>query len=159
MNQPDPNAASGSKSATEWTEHEHTAASVDIEAQKVAAGDASRQRPLVEQAGSKQIADKALEAVERRSQSTPAQPSEPDQSPPADQSSKDRLADRLGYESFLAMYEASKKIDSGDLESPWYATPDRHGRWFIWSDAELDALQGFGTFGEAAESIRRRSPK
>ncbi len=58
--------ASGSQPATEWTEHEHTAAPVEIEAQKVADGDPSRKAPLLEQAGSKQIADKALEAVKQR---------------------------------------------------------------------------------------------
>jgi hypothetical protein len=112
----------------EWTQHEHVADSAKIEAQK-----------LVDTTGSPELAKQAIDAA------VSAAPKD-----------KDELALRLGFVSYLDLFEASMLVRSASGES-YYVTCDHGGRWLVWSERILDSGKRFATREDAENSVRSES--
>lgn len=101
---------------------QHVSDSVELQAQK-----------LIEQTGTPELAKQAIEAAQQ-----------PDL-PPV---SKDELATRLGYTSFLELFEASTPVAARD-GTTWYLTPGVQGNWLVWSDADFTLGPTFPSKSEA----------
>jgi hypothetical protein len=112
-----------SSSAEAWPAHEHVATPVQIEAQK-----------LLEQAGSPELAKHAVDAATQK---------------PAQGSPQDEFARRLGFASYLLLFEDSALL-AAEPGKQWFTTALARDEWILWNDVDLQVA---GTFParEAAE--------
>ncbi|HUE70912.1 MAG TPA: hypothetical protein VMP01_08480 [Pirellulaceae bacterium] len=117
-------APDNSSSAQAWPAHEeHVATPVQIEARK-----------LLEQAGSPELAKHAVDSAAPR---------------PAQGSPQDEFARRLGFGSYLSLFEDSALLVS-ESHKQWFATAVARDEWILWNDADLQVVGRFPA-REAAE--------
>jgi hypothetical protein len=111
--------------ADEWTQHEHVADRAKIEAQR-----------LVDAVGTPELAKQAVDAAT----SDPA-------------TNKEELATKLGFVSYLEMFEASMAVRNLSGQS-YFVTCDREGKWLVWNERMLDNGKRFATREDAENSVR-----
>jgi hypothetical protein len=70
---------------------------------------------------------------------------------------KDAFAGELGFESFLAMFEASTPVTSPD-GAPWMVTALSGGRYAAWNEAELRGYKIFDTREAALVFVAASQP-
>jgi hypothetical protein len=103
-------------SAQQWSGHEHVAAPIQLEAQK-----------LLDQAGSPDLAKQAIDAVaEAQALNSP----------------RDELARHAGFPSWSAL-EASSVPLSGADGNCWFVTPLADERWIAWNIQSFQFTQQF----------------
>jgi hypothetical protein len=108
-----------------WSAHEHTAPSVQNEAQK-----------LVHHAGSPELAKHAVDEAAQSAASVSG-------------SAHDQFARQWGFPSYLALFEASDPIASAGGKQ-WCVTAVAENGWILWNDDDLVAAGPYPT-REAAE--------
>jgi hypothetical protein len=92
---------------------------------------------LVQESGSAELARKAIDKVQGDPQPAPC---------------RDDLAKSLGFESYLALFEASSPLVAGDGKN-WCVTPLPGGKWVAWNDTDLASGERFETREQAEASI------
>jgi hypothetical protein len=133
------------QSAPEWHEQEHTAEPTNAQAQH-----------LINQAGSPEMAKQAIDTVAARAQQgSKADPRDPARSSDSYEQRKSRLAEQLGYASYLELFEASTPVPTQDGKA-WCVTSDHHGSWATWNDEELEARGRAATKQEAMATVSQR---
>jgi hypothetical protein len=120
--------------AAAWTEHEHVAAPLQVDAQK-----------LIDKAGSPGLAKQAIRAVEDAS-NAPASPSA---------SSQDEFAQRWGFRSYLELFEASTGVRAA-VGKNWLVTALADGGWIVWNDTDLRADTRYSTHSQAVAQVPGR---
>jgi hypothetical protein len=125
--------AEGSNAAAGWREHEHVAGPVQNDAQK-----------LIDNAGSPELAKKAVDSAARDHKTQP--------SAAGGGSAKDRLARNHGFNSYLELFEASTTMSQSDGKN-WFVTAVPGGKWIMWNDRDLEAHRSFDTFEEACAQV------
>jgi hypothetical protein len=115
--------------AEEWHRHEHVAGSAQVEAQK-----------LVDALGSAQLAKHAVDAA--------AEPT------PAASGSRDEFAKRLGFGSYLEMFESAEPIQDR-AGSTWMVTAVG-SRTAVWCERDLTATH-YKSRDEAVAAIESGS--
>jgi len=65
---------------------------------------------------------------------------------------KDAYAARLGFESFLALFENSTPVPSDDGRT-WRAAALPGGKWAVWNEQELETGQRFTSREDAVGSV------
>lgn len=68
---------------------------------------------------------------------------------------KDAYAARLGFESFLALFENSTTVQSGDGKT-WRIAALPDGKWTVWNEQELETGQRFTSKEDAVGSVSGR---
>lgn len=136
--EPDTNAAKAPPDATgEWRDHEHVAEP----ARGRAAQKKGKQPPAV---GDDDVLEKAVR-------------DEGGDHPPGNDASrnageKDAFATKLGFESFLALFENSAPVASDD-ERTWRVAALPDGKWAVWNEQELETGQRFTSREDAVGSV------
>lgn len=136
---------------THWAEHEQHADEVVRTADR-----------LVEASGTE---ERAVDAVRRAAQrQASVQQSRQQSAAPVQESPSDRLADELGFASYLELFEASTPVGS-IAGRAWCLTHLAGGQWVLWNDRELrvegrystqeEALAGFSQRHSASETANR----
>ena len=103
---------------SEWNEHEHLAPALQMEAEK-----------LISQAGSAEMAKRAIDAIADTWVEDP-------------KTRHDKFAREWGFASYLSMLQCSMSI-SAAREKNWCVTAVKDGRWIMWNDEDLVALENF----------------
>ena len=116
-----------SSSSQELQEHEHVTPPMKAQAEK-----------LLEEAGTPALARQAVDSLAE------PQPAAAD---------KDEFARRLGFASYLDLFEASTRAASAGGRN-WFITALRGGRWVVWNDADLIASDSH----PSAAAARRQIP-
>lgn len=127
-----------SPSAQEWTDHEHVAAPLELEARK-----------FLQAAGAPEIARRALEAA------TESAPNESLSNGPLSsaQDKAENLALKLGFRSYRSLLEASTPgLNSGSHQ--WFVTVSGDGEWILWNDREFEILGAFDSKEHALAAIQ-----
>lgn len=106
-----------------WTDHEHVAAPVELEARK-----------LLSAAGTPEVAKQALDAAM--------------ESLANEESKTEDLALALGFMSYRSLVEASTK-GAKIAGYQWFVTAIRQDEWVLWNDRDLEILGVFETKAEA----------
>ena len=110
---------------TQRSPHEHVTPPMKAQAKK-----------LVEEAGTQELAKHAIDAA-----------AEPNSAAAA----KDEFARRLGFTSYLDLFEASTRAASAGGKN-WFITALRGGNWVFWNDADLIASTSCST----PDDVRRQ---
>jgi hypothetical protein len=132
------------QAASAWHEQEQTAEPTNVQAES-----------LIQHAGSAEMAKQAIDTVAARAQQgSKADPREAARSSPATDQRKNRLAEQLGYTSYLELFEASTPVPTRDGKA-WCVTSDQQGGWVAWNDEELSVSQRAATKDEATAAISR----
>jgi hypothetical protein len=135
VNLPDENANSsddiGSSDSkpncsSEWNTHEHQSERARMQAQQ-----------LVQETGSSELAKHVIDEVAHEIEQLPDQAA---------------FARQFGFESYLAMFEASTPMNSDDGRN-WLITTIAGGEWIAWNESELGTYQKFQSLEEAARLI------
>ena len=124
--------AEGSKAAEGWKEHEHVAGPVQNEAQR-----------LIDDAGSPELAKKAIDSAAQEHVKQPVQRSE---------SEKDRFAHNHGFRSYLELFEASTTMSQTDGKN-WFVTALPGGKWIKWNDQDLHTECMYNSSEEACACV------
>jgi hypothetical protein len=111
-----------------WTEHEHVAPPVELEARK-----------LLSAAGTPEVAKQALEAVA--------------ESRTHENHKTEDLALALGFRSYRALLEGSTK-GANIAGYQWFVTAIRGDEWVLWNDRDLEILGVFETQADALSAAR-----
>jgi len=124
--------ASRPESSAQWNTHEHQSERARMQAQQ-----------LVRETGSSELAKHVIDEVAHQVE------------PVADQTA---FARQFGFESYLAMFEASTPMTSYDGQH-WLITTTAKGQWIAWNENDLAAVQKFQSLEDAsrhfgAEAIR-----
>jgi len=114
---------SKSDSSAEWNTHEHQSERARMQAQE-----------LVRETGSSELAKHVIDEVAHHVE------------PAADQTA---FARQFGFESYLAMFEASTPLTSYDGHH-WLITTTANGQWIAWNENDLGAVQRFRSLEEAS---------
>jgi hypothetical protein len=130
---PGPPPTRQESTSAQWRDHEHVTEQAQLQAQK-----------LVDEAGTPELAKQAVDAAQQRQALPPK--------------NKDELARRLGYVSFLALFEASMPVATGKGKH-WCVTPLEKGRWVAWNDEDLEPREEFDSLEEALAGVRRRAAR
>jgi hypothetical protein len=98
--------------AQSWTNHEHTATPVELQAKK-----------LLQAAGAPEIAKEALDAAAEEH--------------PAREGKEDLLAQQVGFLTYRSLVEASSR-GAKIADRQWYTTAIRQDEWVLWNDRDLE---------------------
>ena len=109
---------STSRESAEWTEHEHVAPPLAHHAQK-----------LIDEAGSPGLARQALDAAAKHA--------------PIGDSRQDEFARRLGFRSYLDLFEASTLVRTAAGKN--WRIGGVPGGWIVWNEIDLAASEVFVT--------------
>jgi len=112
-----------SDSSAEWNTHEHQSERARMQAEE-----------LVRETGSSELAKHVIDEVAYHAE------------PAADQTA---FARQFGFESYLAMFEASTPMTSYDGRH-WLITTTANGQWIAWNATDLEAVQRFQSLEEAS---------
>jgi len=156
-----PNPGRQSRPATkqadpEWHEQEQVAESANVQAQK-----------LLEETGSADLAKQAVDNVAARTQ-----PREVDLPPHTEKTNarapermanpgseaKDRFAERLGYQSYLELFEGSTPVPTQDGKA-WCVSQDKRGNWAVWNDENLSVYKSSTSKDEAIAAVPQRGTR
>ena len=134
------------QAAPEWHEQEQTAEPTNVQAES-----------LLEQAGSAEMAKQAIDTVAARNQQgAKADPRDPARSTDSLEKQKSRLAEELGYASYLEMFEASTPVPTQDGKA-WCVTSDQQGSWVAWNDQELNVHHRAATKAEVVTAVSQQN--
>ena len=117
---------SSSLSNRDWQDHKHVTPPMKAQAER-----------LLPEAGTPELAKHAVDSLAE------PQPAAAD---------KDEFARRLGFASYLDLFEASTRATS-DGGRNWFITALRGGSWIAWNDADLIASDTFPSAAEARRQI------
>jgi hypothetical protein len=115
----------------EWNEHEHLPPALRVEAEK-----------LISQAGSAEMAKQAIDRI------TDTWVEDP-------KSRHDKFAREWGFASYLSLLQCSMSI-SATHEKNWCVTAVSGGRWIMWNDEDLEAIEHFRSLeshGDSQENV------
>jgi len=130
-NHTDPSHPTPPAQSRQWSEHEHVSDQTQIEAQR-----------LVNTTGSAELAKKAVE-----------QASEPASGPAEAPGSREAFAKKLGFISYLDLFEASTPTTAAD-GTAWLVTAGPNQVWIAWNERDLDDSRRFATREEAMRSLQ-----
>jgi hypothetical protein len=117
--------------AAEWREHEHVNERAQSEAER-----------LLESTGTPELAKHAIDVAQERKEFQPG--------------AGDELAQRVGFDSYAALLDASTSIDTS--HRTWYVVPTADGDWVAWNETDFQehrwdlqeaAVQGIHGLGPA----------
>ena len=72
--------------------------------------------------------------------------------------SRDDFARRWGYDSYLALFEASTPMPTSPRKAAWYVTPVGMGKWIAWNEQELAPGPTFDSKAQAVASVAEQAP-
>lgn len=111
-----------------WESHEHVTVDGQLQAQK-----------LISTVGTPELAKQAIDRAQEE-QSSPA-------------NNDDELARRLGYGSFLELFEASTTVNAPGGQV-WCVTPTSYGKWVAWDRESRSVSREFETQDAATAFIQ-----
>ncbi|HEX3998435.1 MAG TPA: hypothetical protein VHX65_07795 [Pirellulales bacterium] len=116
---------------------------------------------MIESAGTAELAKHAVDvaahqAVDEAGEAKTGVARSDDETPSTD--AQARLAQMLGYASYLDLMESSKSAGSSRQRN-WLVTADVDGHWALWNDADLEVVARFESHQEAVEAAATAIPK